>query len=112
MKKIGLILLLAATTSISFASGEDNRLRDKASIRYEISQYIKCPSFITENNPTNNVKAVVRITEMGKIELYGIESENEQLREYVSEELAQLNLGASTSRGTEKFVLVIKFLAL
>jgi hypothetical protein len=111
MKKISLILLLAASTVTTFASSEDSRLKEKASIQREISQYIKCPSFVTENSSTNNVKAIVRVNEAGQIELFEIESENEMLKKYVLAELKQINLGSSAPKATGKFVLVIRFLA-
>jgi AICAR transformylase/IMP cyclohydrolase PurH len=79
----------------------------KEQIRKEISSQIICPSFVTENSELNDVKAIVRVDETGKVNVLEINSGNEQLKEYVITELGKMKIKNPAT--TDEFVLVIKF---
>jgi hypothetical protein len=81
----------------------------KESVRREIIRNIACPDFVSNDSETNQVKAIVEVDENGNVNVSDINSSNEQLKDYVVEQLH--NLKVKSSGTTEKFVLVIKFKA-
>lgn len=79
----------------------------KEKLRREISSQISCPLFVTSNSEVNNVRAVVQVTEQGKVSVLEISSANEELKDYVVKELSKIKI--SHPGITEQFVLIIKF---
>ena len=92
------------------ASSTHNRLIEKnakESVRREISRSIMCPDFIKENNPVNQVKALVEVDEKGNVKVDEINSANPQLKAYVVDQLQNMTI-KNPGQG-QKFVLVINF---
>ena len=81
----------------------------KTSLRTEISRQIDFPPFVTTNSESNNVNALVRITETGKVEVLQISTANTELRNYVIAELNKIKMDYTQ---TGPFMLVIKFRAM
>lgn len=79
----------------------------KEKIRREISSQIICPQFVTANSELNDVKAIVQVTENGKVNVLEINSGNQQLKDYVINELGKMKIKNPAT--TDQFVLVIKF---
>lgn len=79
----------------------------KENLRKEISSQIICPSFVTSNSETNNVRAIVQVNEQGRVGVLEISSANEELKDYVIKELSKIKI--SHPGTTEQFVLIIKF---
>lgn len=80
----------------------------KETVRREITRSITCPEFVTENSALNEVKAIVSVNEAGIVSIEEINSGNEQLKEYVFNQLQNKKIKNSAAI-TEKFVLVVKF---
>lgn len=113
MKTLFLSCLIALAGLTACASNNVHpHLAEKAMLQREIAAQIVCPEFVTRNSTDNTVRAIVSVTEQGQIQLHDISAADNRLVNYVSSELKHLNLKSSAPKGTDKFVLVIKFLAL
>lgn len=100
--------LFMLTSTIAFASQPGNMsIASKETLRREMIRNITCPDFVTENTPTNDVKALVSVDENGSVTLHEINSANPQLKAYVIKRLKEMKLNNNIS--SEKFVLVVKF---
>ena len=100
-------LLFTSSVAISATNNASIAKNAKENVRREIIRNISCPEFIDNNNPTNQVKAVVEVDEKGKVKVDEINSANPQLRAYVINQLQ--NMQVKSTGQSQKFVLVINF---
>jgi hypothetical protein len=103
---IGYFMLMSTVGIIASVPANVNSAA-KEKIRREISSQIICPAFVTENSELNNVKAIVQVTEDGKVNVLEIHSGNQQLNDYVINELSKIKIKSPAT--TDQFMLVIKF---
>ena len=112
MKKITttatiIALLFLSSVAISATNSASIQKNAKESVRREIINNITCPDFIQENNPTNQVKAIVQVDTAGHVKVEEINSGNQQLRAYVIDQLQ--NMKIKSTGQNQRFVLVINF---
>jgi hypothetical protein len=112
MKKIITTALIAAlvfssSIAISATNSASIQKNAKESVRREIARNITCPEFIQENNPVNQVKAIVQVDSTGRVKVEEINSANKQLRAYVIDQLE--NMKVKSTGQNQRFVLVINF---
>ncbi len=103
---IGYFVLMSTVGIIASVPANVNSAA-KEQIRKEIGSQIVCPAFVTQNTVMNDVKAIVRVEETGKVKVLEINSGNEQLKDYVINELSKMKIKNPAT--TDEFVLVIKF---
>ena len=104
---IGLAMLLSLGINTSLAGAPTTEKSNSvSSIRSEIISNISAPSFLTQNNSANDVKAVVQINENGNLLVHEISSDNPMLKNYVMVSLKNMKVNRNAS---EKFVVLIHF---
>lgn len=107
MKKVFItIAVLVATGTQNIFAAKGLEKVSKENISREIIRSIRVPDFITENSVVNEVRAIVQVDKNGLVKVFETNSANEELKQYVLNELQKIKLSADA---TEKFVLVVKF---
>lgn len=105
---ITIYFLVVSSLGIIAAVPHSVKKSAKENVSREIMQNISCPSFVTENSETNNVKALISVDETGKITLHEINAADPKLKEYVTGTLNEMKIKNTIPTG--KFALVVNFL--
>src|SRR5262249_10251723 len=102
-------VILLVTAPAIFSKVPHNKTKTpQENLQRVISRNITCPDFITATPGNNMVRAIVQVDAQGKIKVEDIITTNEQLQQYVAEQLKDMTLKDFAS--SERFVLIFRFI--
>jgi hypothetical protein len=106
---VGYFILMSTLGIIAAVPGHSQKSANaKETVRREIIRNISCPDFVAADGEIHEVRAIVNVDNKGEVSIEQINSANEQLKDYVLNQLENLKVQTGSA---ERFVLVIKFKA-